>query len=431
MHDLWNLAGRAAALLLLHALCAPVMAWGLLTHAIINQEALRLLPSRGELGFLLQDQERWRFVTAGALPDMTFSFLAGGKTDPSLNRLFHDAGAAGDERSGFAGHLMAQALNTGRNEAVAFALGWWAHPVADRVGNAADAAPSRNVLDLPAEVWDLSGGLNDVLIDGVMKLRAEPGRSYRPRFETDLLVDSILSYRGDGGLADQDPAAVRARIRELERRFSASAALVHEVAHLISVNRRLVADLSGPVFGSPDGNGVADVDRSVADVGALLSAVDLRRTVSLAGAAGSSDSPLASLAAAGSPGPGALGPVADASMPVLLLGVAAAPVQPAAVVQPETPPRVERVAGALDVLRRALPLPPGVGRSLLAPIRFLADEALRVLVRVGLLAVRSRLARPLDARKRVLIAFCLKVAERDCTFEELKATLHRTARSSR
>jgi hypothetical protein len=379
---------RLAALFRL-VLAAAAAAWGPATHEVLNQEAVQAV-ERPELAFLREPEALRRFVTAGAMPDMTFSFAAGDKTDPAYNDLFHsDTGGA---PHGLGRALLARARFSGRLREIAFALGWWAHEIGDDVGNAADSPVHRNILGLPGDLSRLSIGFNKIMVDG-MALRRARVEGLVPEVETELLVAAISSYSGPHATADEI-ATVRRKVKAFEDEYRRSMELLLELGWLIARNPTLVRDLTASELGAPDAWGVGRLEASAGAIRDFLAGV-----------------PLPSIAppASGPPGAGGVG----------ILGVStdtAAPGQPAAA------SRVDRMLGlvrsGLSGLGSLVPIAPVV--------EFLREESRRAIAGVTVWALQTRAGDLLDRRRRVALAVMAALGRRDVSLPDLREVVRRT-----
>src|SRR5688572_7921792 len=117
-------------LAVLLATAPGALAWGPLSHSLVNQRALALLPAHPAAAWLAERSAADAFVRSAQAADLTFRIAAGGKTDPALNALLH--------APEFAAYLAGRAAARGPR-ARAVALGILGHQVGDLTGNTPDA----------------------------------------------------------------------------------------------------------------------------------------------------------------------------------------------------------------------------------------------------------------------------------------------------
>lgn len=306
---------------------------------------------------------------------------------------------------------MERARGSGRPEALAFALGWWGHLAADEVGDAAGAVTTVDLFGLGADLYRVACGMNKILIDGMLRRRTGKTSLDVRVHEMGLLVEAVVRSPGQGREPD-----VRAKLGKLQGSYEQSVDVLADVAHLVSINPRLVADLERTAIGASDRYGVADVERSVAAVTAVLlghaAVPEGSRTGEPAPGSTAATSPSTRAGASGGTGS------SDGTRSLSLLGVGSG----AAAAGDAGSSRVDRVTRLYEALGAALPSAGGI-----PAFRWLRDETVRVTASVALFTIGSRAGHVVDVKKRVLIAFCLKLVDRDCSLQELQKAVLRAA----
>jgi hypothetical protein len=367
-------------------------AWGPFTHELLNEEALRQLPANPALSVLQQAGGISTFISAGSLPDMTFDVLAGSKTDPEYNALFHSDDPAGP--SPFTLHLLKMAQGSGQPEDLAFALGWKSHILADVIGDKPGAVTTRNPLDLPDNLSYVSSGLTKILLDGVFATVATPGWNYHPRYRRSLMARAVQSCQAARGVT-VDPKEVDRKLAGFERGFSRSVQILEHFAFLVAANRGLVTELRQGPFAQAGGTAVADAPESVKAIRDMLAGVK---------------------------------PMGETTAPPKMADLledlpnTMSPA-PESAAEESVPARVSKIYRALQFL---VPLPvAGAGIQTRSALGWAADETVRTSAGVVITTLQSKLAGRMDLRRRVMICFCLKLLDRKCTLAQLKRAVHR------
>lgn len=363
------------ALCLWLALATPLAAWGPFAHQLVDHEAARLAATRPGLELLARPECRDAFVAAAAMPDLTFSFTKGGKTDEALDDLLH--------QPKFQEHLVAEARRSGHAPELAFALGWGGHIVADEVGNGQDAVSRRNVFELAGDLGYLQTGMVKLLADGVLAAAPERARIGAPVLNRSLLARALASYTGPNAQPGQSFQAWSARLAAFEAAFAESYDLWMQVAYLVARNDTLRRELSGRPLGTDPRWGVADVQKAI-------------------------DAVVGSLDATGSTTASA----APSSGIIPLLGVSNLPMGGAPATTVDRVERALDLAGAVIPVLGPFPRPSG-------PIAWLKQKAVQATATVSLWALEHAPSGLVDKKKRAFAAFCLALAKQP-RFNELK-----------
>ncbi|MBI3893756.1 MAG: zinc dependent phospholipase C family protein [Candidatus Wallbacteria bacterium] len=262
---MWSRA--TAAVFLLAAVLAPSAgAWGPFTHVAIGRAVLvrARAAKTSPLSFLQIEPNRSLFLAASMGPDLTFSVAGFGKTDRAFDRSLHDG------RLGKA--LLAGAIAKGGSRRMAFALGWNAHLLADRVMRQPGSVIYRNVFELkPQTMQKLAGdipGILKITIDAI-RARQDPWiLTTLPRVDVPQLVAGMQQVAADG--ASKPDAKLEARLAGYAESFADSLATLREICRTLAANKRAFPDLASELTDSPEGKigqvpGMINLERIVHD----------------------------------------------------------------------------------------------------------------------------------------------------------------------
>lgn len=230
-----SLPRLAAGLLSLFLTAGAAKAWGPFTHCVINQLSLETLGEHPEVPLLHRKKHQKLYVQAGSTADLVFQIHRGGKTDPALNRVLHEAS--------FHHHLYRYAVEQGDERGQVFAMGLAGHLAGDEVGNSQDSPTSYDLfswsrqedvfgrpVDDPegsaaGQLRGVSIGMGKIAIDGLMREEKKLGRFYHPVVVGDALIPALQSYQGVHSLpnaTEEEREALEDKVKGFSRSFFVS-----------------------------------------------------------------------------------------------------------------------------------------------------------------------------------------------------------------
>jgi hypothetical protein len=247
------------------------VAWGPSTHAGLAEALLARIESdpTHRLTFLVRPRCREIFVRSSLSPDMTVNPLAGRKTDPVYNKLFHDRDLGRK--------MVRTARDRGDLDGTAFALGWLGHAVADRTVSGPGGIIYRDLFGLPRpsrkRLATELAAINKLSIDAVM-IHDLAVPEVSPHVDETLLVEGLrrhLRARPPRGAVADPATAVPSYLRAFEWACAGMHALVTSMGANSTAFPALAAELSED---GEDGRTVPGFEESVdAMEDALVTAV--------------------------------------------------------------------------------------------------------------------------------------------------------------
>jgi hypothetical protein len=239
----------ALALMLAAGWARPASAWGPYTHVAIGREALETVEATpgSPMRFLLKEPCRTLFLAGSMGCDMTFSVNSFGKDDRAFDRLLHNPELCRRQ--------VRAAAKTGNAGQMAFALGWYAHVLADRVMRQPGGVIYRNVFELDPATQKAVGGdvaeLNKIAIDAILAREHPRILTTVPRFDLDLLAGSLRAT-GGSELPATD-AALRERLANYIASFTSAIVSLREISRSLAANQKAFPELASALSETSEG----------------------------------------------------------------------------------------------------------------------------------------------------------------------------------